>query len=307
MNWNQLQYILTTAEEGCITHAADRLFLSQPSLSRSIQTLEKELGTPLFQRKQGQLIPTYAGELFCQWARETLRSHQQMQRKVSEIANQQRYLIRLGISPHRSHLFLPTILREFYRQHPDCELHVLEKPTYELKERLEQGELELLIDLPHSDTVNYRNELLVEERIMLAVPRSFLPGISGELLCGDTLPLHALFGMPFVLMSPEHVIGRVCQQMCQAASFQPDVRLYGSSLEGILNLTREQLGVTFVPEIIGAEKRFGEEVRYFYVEGSHSTRQICMVYPASLFINRPLSSLMELFRQTVPGMYHSAK
>lgn len=304
MNWNQLQYVLTTAEEGCITHAADRLFLSQPSLSRSLQTLEKELGTPLFQRRQGQLVPTYAGELFCQWARETLRTHKQLQQKLSEITMQQRYLIRLGISPHRSHLFLPAILTKFYEKHPDCELHLLEKPTFELKELLGKGKLDLLIDLPHHDTVNFQNELLAEEKIILAVPVSFLNRIPMVDNSTDTLPLSALEGLPFVLMSPDHVIGRICERMCRTASFQPDVRLYGSSLEGLLNLTRKQLGITFVPEVMRAEPSDEEDVRYFYVADSQSSRQICMVYPKEMFINRPLNTLMELFRETAPELYH---
>lgn len=307
MNWNQLQYVLITAEEGGITRAADRLFLSQPSLSRSLQSLEKELGTPLFERKQGHLVLTYAGELFCQWARDTLRNYQELQQKLGDIVAQRRYLIRIGISPHRSHLFLPTILKRFYQEYPDCEIHVLEKPTFELKELLEQGKLDLLIDLPHQDTVNYQNVLLVDEKIMVAVPKSFMSQLPLACSLSRSIPLDKLADLPFVLMSTEHVIGRVCQQMCHAANLQPKVRLYCSSLEGTLNLTREQLGITFVPEVIGAEQRFGEDIRYFYVENSKISRQICMIYPKGQFISKPLTVLMDIFREVVPELYQSER
>lgn len=50
MNWNQLRYVLTIAEEKSITRAAQRLYLTQPSLSLSLKALEEELGTPLFTR-----------------------------------------------------------------------------------------------------------------------------------------------------------------------------------------------------------------------------------------------------------------
>lgn len=75
MNWNQLQYVLTIAQEKNITKAAQKLYLSQPSLSMSMKSLEQELGTALFERKNGTLSLTYAGELFCHWATSTLRSH----------------------------------------------------------------------------------------------------------------------------------------------------------------------------------------------------------------------------------------
>mgnify|MGYP005875866277 CR=1 FL=1 len=71
MNWNQLRYVLTIAEEKSITRAAQRLYLTQPSLSLSLKALEEELGTPLFTRGPDGLEPTYAGSLFCAWAAET--------------------------------------------------------------------------------------------------------------------------------------------------------------------------------------------------------------------------------------------
>ena len=51
MNWNQLQYVRTIAEEKSITRAAQKLYLTQPSLSLSLKHLEEELGTPLFHRR----------------------------------------------------------------------------------------------------------------------------------------------------------------------------------------------------------------------------------------------------------------
>ena len=61
MNWNQLRYVLTIAEEKSITRAAQRLYLTQPSLSLSLKSLEAELGTPLFTRGPEGLELTYAG------------------------------------------------------------------------------------------------------------------------------------------------------------------------------------------------------------------------------------------------------
>ena len=64
MNWNQLQYVLTIVQEKNITKAAQKLYLSQPSLSMSLKNLEEELGVEIFERKKGVLELTYAGELF---------------------------------------------------------------------------------------------------------------------------------------------------------------------------------------------------------------------------------------------------
>ena len=73
MNWNQLQYVITIAEEKSITKAAQKLYISQPSLSLSIQALEKETGIPLFERNRGEMKLTYAGSLFYEWRSEERR------------------------------------------------------------------------------------------------------------------------------------------------------------------------------------------------------------------------------------------
>ena len=74
MNWNQLEYVVVTAEEKNITRAAKRLFISQPSLSISLSQLEKELGSPVFERQNGGLKLTYTGTLFYEWAKTVLAS-----------------------------------------------------------------------------------------------------------------------------------------------------------------------------------------------------------------------------------------
>ena len=171
MNWNQLQYVLTIAQEKNITKAAQKLYLSQPSLSMSMKSLEQELGTALFERKNGTLSLTYAGELFCHWATSTLRSQQILSDQLSDISIDARHKIRLGISPHRSLILLPDILTAFYERSHNCDIQIIEEPTYLLKELLEEDQLDLIIDIPHPDTINYNSELLAREHILLAVPK----------------------------------------------------------------------------------------------------------------------------------------
>ena len=246
MNWNQLRYVLTIAEEKSITRAAQRLYLTQPSLSLSLKALEEELGTPLFTRGPDGLEPTYAGSLFCAWAAETDISFGRLNDKLSDIASGRRQLLRLGVSPHRGNLLLPTILSAFYRQFPSCEVHTVELSTTLLRLQLDAKQLDFIVDVPSPDTVTYCNELLLNEPILLAVPRSFLPRIQPQ---SGALELNALSGEPFILLPPEQMLGGICQKMCEQAGFLPDLRLQCSSVERALSLAAQQLGITFAPLI----------------------------------------------------------
>ena len=130
MNWNQLQYVITIAEEKSITKAAQKLYIPQPSLSLSIQALEKETGTPLFERNRGEMKLTYAGALFYEWAVSTLHSHTQLEWKLGDIVSGSRTLIRLGLSPHRSERLLAPVLERFYSMYENCDIQIIEqRPT----------------------------------------------------------------------------------------------------------------------------------------------------------------------------------
>lgn len=304
MNWNQLQYVLIVAEEKNITRAAERLFLSQPSLSRSLKSLEEEFGTPLFQRKNGLLETTYAGTLFCQWAAATLQSHRQLTQKLSDISNGQRRFIRLGISPHRSFIFMPPILERFYAEYPECEVQILEKPTVELKELLEQDKLDLIVDVAHPDTVNYQSDVLVSEKVLLAVPNTFVRQLPETLQNSTALPFSCLSDFPFILLSPGQVMGQISLRMCEAASFSPDLRISCSNLESALRLAGQGLGITFAPEIFAAEHRFSDRLKYFTVQDFQSARKICLVYHKNRYLHRPMERIMELFCDIVRDLYN---
>lgn len=224
MNWNQLRYVLTIAEEKSITRAAQRLYLTQPSLSLSLKALEEELGTPLFTRGPDGLEPTYAGSLFCAWAAETDISFGRLNDKLSDIASGRRQLLRLGVSPHRGNLLLPTILSAFYRQFPSCEVHTVELSTTLLRLQLDAKQLDFIVDVPSPDTVTYCNELLLNEPILLAVPRSFLPRIQPQ---SGALELNALSGEPFILLPPEQMLGGICPENVRAGGLS--ARPAGSS------------------------------------------------------------------------------
>lgn len=307
MNWNQLQYVITIAEEKSITKAAKRLFITQPSLSLSIRNLEKELGTALFEHNHGEQILTYAGRLFYEWSLSTLRSHQQLSVKLDDIAANTRKLLRIGISPHRSTIMLPLTLKRFYNIFPNCEVQVVEKPTYILKGLLDQNELDVLIDMPNPDTVNYQNDLLLEENMMLAVPTAFVDNMEGDIKdntqADGSIVLTALAFCPFIMLPVEHHLGKMSRKLCEAAGFHPDTRITCNNLETALSFVQNDLGVTFVPEIFAKQNRFYKNVQYYLIRDFGGTRQICLVYRKNLYQDLQLRTLLDLFREIVPTLY----
>lgn len=303
MNWNQLQYIITIAEEKNITKAAEKLYISQPSLSLSLRSLEDELGTPLFERRHGTLCLTYAGSLFYDWAVSTLHSRQQLSTKLNDISANSRQLIQIGISPHRSSIMLPRIFERFYNNFPDCEIRLVEQPTFILRKMLENNEIDFMIDVPNPDTINYTSEILTEEKIILAVPSDFLKnGITPKR--DRLIALESTSAFPYIMLSSNQVIGKLSKKICDTFLFHPEVRLTCVSIETALTFVSRQLGIAFVPEIFAKQNRFSSEIRYFYIDGVDEARQICLIYPKKQYQSRQLKFLLDLFREIIPEIYN---
>lgn len=304
MNWNQLQYIVTIANEKNITKAAEKLYISQPSLSLSLRSLEDELGTALFERKHNALSLTYAGSLFYEWAVSTLHSKQQLNCKLNDISSNSRQLIQIGISPHRSSIMLPHIFKIFYAKFPDCEIRLVEQPTFILRKMLEDNEIDFMIDVPNPDTVNYTNELLTEEKIILAIPSSFLEnGIVPKE--NKFVSLQNTASFPYIMLSSNHVIGKLSRKICDTFLFHPEVRLTCVNMETALIFVSQQLGIAFVPEIFAKQNRFSSEIKYFYIDEIDEARQICLVYPTKQYQSTQLKFLLDLFRENIPVLYQT--
>ena len=174
MNLNTLNYVITIAEEGNFTRAARKLFISQPTLSQSIQLLENQLGTRLFDRNSTPIKPTPAGEEYIAWARQVLDSEAQTMRRISDIVqNKDRSLV-VGVSPYRSLRILPEVLKRFYAEtEGNCRITLVEQRSSEYVRLMEEGKLDLLIDKPVSDDSPYEAVTLTEEKILLAVPEAY--------------------------------------------------------------------------------------------------------------------------------------
>ena len=269
----------------------------------SLKNLEEELGVEIFERKKGILELTYAGELFCHWAEDSLRSKQILSDQLSDISSNARHKIRLGISPHRSLILLPDVLTDFYKTADNCDLQIVEEPTYLLREMLEDDQLDLIIDVPHPDTINYQSELVAREQILLAAPKAMDKQLQKNLTLDGSLRLTADLKAPFILLTEKQIIGQISQRIFETSNFRPLTSITCSNIETALVLTAQGLGITFTPEIFVKQNRFTENISYYPIDNFQNTRQLCLVYRKNNYQNRHLKILLNIFRNKIPTLY----
>ncbi len=123
MELQQLRYFVTVAELGNFTRAAEKCYVSQPSLSQQIIKLEKEIGHPLIERLGRRLRLTSAGEIFYERASNILRAVEETQHLVNASYTLENKKIRLGAIPTIAPFLIPPLLKKTVSSTSGCRNH----------------------------------------------------------------------------------------------------------------------------------------------------------------------------------------
>ncbi len=138
----QLEYLLAVANCGNFSAAAEKCFVTQPSLSMQIKSLEEELGVVLLDRTRKPVIPTEAGEVVLEQARQTIMAYQGIKESVAELKGEITGKLRLGviptISPYLLHKFIPT----FVSRYPKVELEICDMVTADIIDALKRDRID---------------------------------------------------------------------------------------------------------------------------------------------------------------------
>ena len=174
MTLDQLNYLLVLSEEQNVTRAAQRLYITQPTLTTFITKLEKELGTKLFDRTRNPVRTTENGKLYIQKMRELLLAEQQLKEEL-KYHDSGRKRLRIGVGYAHSTMWAAALARHLLEIHPELDVRFCEGQEARLITSLREGEIDLFLGHAEIDPVNFTFGELFEERILLLMPRDFLP------------------------------------------------------------------------------------------------------------------------------------
>ena len=172
MELKELEYIVTIADEGRISRAAERLYLAQSSLSQFLQRCEAELGTRLFVRTGSGVRPTPAGEIFIRSARELLRQFQRTKEELKDTGQAPRGHIDLGLSSFRGSFLIPAVLDRFRRDYPGVEVHIAEHDSAVLQRKIAASELDMALVALRPGQKKPEDEAVLRDEVCLVVNRS---------------------------------------------------------------------------------------------------------------------------------------
>lgn len=248
MNLEQLRGFVEISRQGHFTRAAEQLHLAQPSLSRQIATLEKELGSELFHRARGHIALTPAGEALLPRALRMLAESEAIRSEMGEITGLQRGRVRLGATPTLCISLVSDAIDSFHTQHPAVELQIIEGGSRMLIEELAVGALDIALitasDTPAPGVALTRAPLLSEE--LVVVSAASRPPVTMD----STLSLERLAELPLLFFPESYDLRATVDAAFRASDLSPTPVIEGAEMDAVLRFVERGLGVAVVPAMV---------------------------------------------------------
>ncbi len=297
MTITQLNYVLAVAEYLNFTLAAEKCFVTQPTLSMQIQKLEEELEIKIFDRNKKPIQLTEVGKKIVHQAKSIVNEAD----RIKDIVEQQKGFIggdfKIGIIPTIMPTLLPMFLKNFIRKYPKINLIVEEHTTDEIISRLQKGQLDAAIAATPLNESDLNEIVLYYEPFVGYFPSEFRNG-STELSPND------LNVNDILLLQDGHCFTNGILNICKASKLDQSqsFELTSGSFETLIGLANEGLGVTLLPYLHTLNLSEKDKKNIIEFADPKPSREVSLIFPK----NELKIHIVDALRQTISGVVKGA-
>lgn len=299
MDKSDLEKIVAIAEEGSMAKAAQKLYITQPALSKCLAKVEESLGENLFVRRPNGLSLTYAGECLLKKAYQIMKLYDDVEMEFCELNHMRKGILKLGSAERIGALVLPHLLKRFNELYPNIKIDIVEENSMVLEEKLLIGALDIaILCLPlKNSNVNY--QIFYEEPIYVALPKNHplnTEGYRREDEIMPYMPLEKLRGAEFILTKSFKKTRMAADRILQYLDGNYSVVLESQNIETVIRLVSSGLGISLIPHIYSKIYRTGDDINYYRIEDFyHPIWQWAVIYNESIEkLSRPSRELYNI-------------
>ncbi|WKW47602.1 LysR substrate-binding domain-containing protein [Myroides sp. JBRI-B21084] len=297
MTITQLNYVLAVAEFQNFTIAAEKCFVTQPTLSMQIQKLEEELDIKIFDRNKKPIQLTEVGKKIVAQAQSIVNEAD----RIKDIVEQQKGFIggdfKIGIIPTIMPTLLPMFLNNFIKKYPKLNLIIEEHTTDEIINRLKKGQLDAAIAATPLREPDLKEIVLYYEPFVGYFPNSFNKNKS--LLSADDLNINDI-----LLLQDGHCFTNGILNICKASKLDHKRRfeLTSGSFETLIGLANEGLGVTFLPYLHTLQLNEKDKLNLVEFANPKPSREVSLIFSR----NELKIHIIDAIRNTISGVVKGA-
>lgn len=290
-----LRYFLAVAEAGSFSRAADRLGISQPSVSQQMRDLETGLRVSLFQRRGKRILLTSSGLIFQEHARAILRQMENFLQEVSSETGKLRGILHLGVIPALNVPLVPHLLGLFAAKHPGISLIVEEISSTEIETALEEGRMDVGLGFLTRHSPNLHYERLCSDEFALIVPANHIWARRRAI---DFSELH----QQRLLQLPDtFVMRRMTDEICRRHQVRPRTVAEINAIETLLRALEPLASATLMPKI-ALRGREGLKLKAIRLRGKLQPLDIGLLRLSDSGNNTTVSAFAAIAKAAVPKL-----
>ena len=194
INYELYRVFYEVVNSGSITHASERLNISQPAISKSIKNLEEQLGGDLFVRTQKGVVLTEEGKVFYNHIKNAIENINNAESEFTNLINLNTGSIRIGVSTTITEKYLLPHLKEFHKQYPNITIHMYTDISNELLNKLKNGLIDIAII--HTMDKDYGE---IDIKNIRKIHSCFVVGDDYKELIGREVSIKELESYPIIL------------------------------------------------------------------------------------------------------------
>ncbi len=312
--FKKLDYVYTLYKEKSFTRAAEKLFISQPSLSAAIKNIEEEIGAPLFERRGVGVRPTEIGEEYIAAAQRIMNIKEEFLNRVNDIYSLNAGHITVGGTNYLSSYVLPKIITRFSELYPNVEVSLVEANSRTLGELIKKEEIDIVIDSFDETLVDYEGYPLANERILLCVPSDFKINIGleeyaispdsvyngdFEALSKKPVPIEIFKDESFILLKSGNDMLSRAQFIFEKGGIVPKVSFSVDQLNISYFLAESGIGLCFATDTLFRFGKFRNKVTLYNIGDGHSSRTLYVAYKKNKYCTKAMSRFIDVANEII--------
>ena len=298
MTITQLQYVLAVAEHKNFTLAAEKCFVTQPTLSMQIQKIEEELAIQIFDRTKKPIQLTEIGQKIVNQAKNIVNEAD----RIHDIVEQQKGFIggefRLGIIPTVMPTLLPMFLNNFIKKYPKVKLIIEELNTNEIISKLKNGHLDAAIAVTPLEDEKIKEIVLYFEPFVAYVPENHSSFKKQEITIDD-LDINEI-----LLLQDGHCFRDGILNLCKNKGQNENnhFQIESGSFETLIKLADEGLGTTLLPYLHTLDLNEKNKTKLRHFASPKPAREVSLIFPK----NELKIHIIDALRSSISGVVRGA-
>ncbi|WP_458414761.1 cidABC operon transcriptional activator CidR [Schinkia sp. CFF1] len=293
MDIKHLLYFIEVAKEKSFSRAADKLYITQPTISKMIKNLEDELGIALFDRSKKQLVLTDGGKIILEQAKLIDYAFHNLETELDQLLGLKKGHIRIGLPPiFDAYMFL-KIVSDFHEKYPGITFQLVEEGSKKIEESVENNLLDIGVIVLPTKIEQFEHFAFMEEDLRLILHTSH------PLSDKEEVDLAELSNEAFILFNNDFVLNDRIIHSCKSVGFNPTIIAESSQRSFIENMVAWKLGVALLPE--GACRDLNKNIKSIKVINPIISWKLGIIWSKNQYLSYAAKEWLQFAKEKLIG------